>query len=170
MPISKGRTKVPTKASTTTSTRRSSPQSAGSSNIKPPHNVANTGLRKSRRQAHLEPSQQVPRTYAKLPQPPLNQDGVSFEEFFLRVDKISAAIDPAKQTPLVAMFVTGLVKREEQDTIVEELCKKGMSEVLGNGQVEMKCNWADLKNVLKTVGLIGTVAIEEEHLLENGKR
>jgi hypothetical protein len=93
--------------------------------------------------------------YAKLPHPPLNQESASFEDFFQRVDIISAAIDPAHQTPLAAMFITGLAEREDQDAIVGELSKKGLSTVLGNGQVEMKCDWEDLKKVLKTVGLVG---------------
>jgi hypothetical protein len=130
--------------------------------------VANTGLRKSRRQARQEPSPQAAKTYVKIPQQPLNQDGISFEEFFQSVDKISATIDPTNQTPLVAMFITGLAEREDQDAIVDELSKKGLSAILGNGQVEMKCDWEDLKKVLKTMGLVGSK--DKGGLAKRGKK
>lgn len=154
-PIPEAHTEAPIKPSTTPSTRRKPPQSTGNANTKPSYNVANTGLRKSQRHTRQEPSPQAPQTYAKLPQPPLNQDSASFEDFFQHVDKISSTIDPANQTPLAAMFITGLAEREDQDAIVEELSKKSLSTVLGNGQVEMKCNWNDLKKVLKAMRLVG---------------
>lgn len=86
----------------------------------------------------------------------------------MSVDKISTTIDPANNTPLVAMFVTGLAERDQQDAIVDELEKKGMSKVLGNGQVEIKCSWEDLKTVLKTVGLLTGVEKERSH--KKGKK
>lgn len=147
----------------TSITHPTAPQSTPTAKPKPAHNVANTGLRKSRRQARQEPSPQKPPTYAKLPDQPLNQDDMSFTDYFLLVDKISSTIDPANNTPLVAMFVTGLAEREQQDAIVDELEKKGMSKVLGNGQVEMKCNWEDFKVVLKTAGLLAGVEKERSH-------
>jgi hypothetical protein len=97
----------------------------------------------------------------------LNQEDVSFTEYFLMVDKISTTIDPANNTPLVAMFVTGLAERDQQDAIVDELEKKGMSKVLCDGQVEMKCNWEDFKTVLKTVGLLSGM---EERSHKKGKK
>lgn len=147
-------TAAPTKASIASPARPSSITSTSSAVVKPAHNVANTSLRKSRRQAHQEPSPQAPPTYAKLPEPPLNQGSVSFADYFRSADKISLTIGPVNQTPLVAMFITGLALRDQQDAIVDELENKGMSKVLGNGQVEMKCNWEGLKTVLKTVGLL----------------
>jgi hypothetical protein len=167
-PAPKVHTPAVTKASTTSLIHRTPPQSTASVNPKPAHNVANTGLRKSRRQARQEPSPQQPPIYAKLPDPPLNQDNVSFADYFQIVDKISATIDPANNTPLAAMFITGLSERDQQDAIVDELEKKGMSRVLGNGQVEMKCSWEDLKNVLKTAGLLAGVEKERSH--KKGKK
>ena len=161
-------TTAPTKASTTSLICRTSHQSTASDNPKPAHNVVNTGLRKSRRQARQEPSPQAPPTYAKLPDSTLNQEDVSFADYFTIVDKISPTIDPANTTPLVAMFITGLAERDQQDTIVDELEKTGMSKVLGDGQVEMKCSWEGLKMVLKTVGLLADVEKERPH--KKGKK
>jgi hypothetical protein len=167
-PAPKAHRAAPTKASTTSLIRRVSPQSTPIMDPKPAHNVANTGLRKSRRQARQEPSPQRPPIYAKLPDQPLNQNDISFADYFINVDKISTTIDPENNTPLVAIFVTGLAERDQQDAIVDELEKKGMSKVLGNGQVEMKCNWEDLKTVLKTVGLLTELEKERSH--KKGKK
>ena len=146
------------KTSTTSLIHRISPQ---------PIPSTNTGLRKSRRQARQEPSPQRPPTFVKLPDQPLNQEDASFAEYFLMADKISTTIDPANNTPLVAMFVTGLAERDQQDAIVDELEKKGMSKVLCDGQVEMKCNWEDFKTVLKAVGLLSGM---EERSHKKGKK
>jgi hypothetical protein len=52
------------------------------------------------------------------------------------------------------MFITGLAEREDQDAVVAELEKREMCQVRGDGQVEMKCSWEDLRAVLRTVGLL----------------
>ena len=167
-PAPKVHTTAPATISTTSLVRQTSLQSTASAKPKSAHNVANTGLRKSRRQARQEPSSQELPTWAKLPDPPLNQDDVSFADYFITVDKISLTIDPAYHIPLAAMFITGLAERDQQDAIVDELEKKGMSKILGNGQVEMKCKWEELKMVLKTVGLLASV--EKERSRKKGKK
>ncbi len=90
----------------------------------------------------------------------MSQDALSFADYLVAVDGISRAVDPAKDTALAAMFVTGLADRDQQDAIVDELEKRGMCTVLGGVQVEMKCGWEDLKSVLKTLGLCA--AVEKE--------
>jgi hypothetical protein len=84
----------------------------------------------------------------------LSQDDTSFINYFLAANVLSKTIDPAHHTPLAAMFITGIAERDHQDAVVDELEKKEMCQVLGDGQVEMKCSWEDLKIVLKTVGLL----------------
>lgn len=132
----------------------SSPENTTIFAPKPAHNTANAGLRKSRRQARQEPSPLAPRTYARLPDPPITQGSASLTNYFLAANAVCTSIDPAHQTSLAAMFITGLAEREDQDAVVGDLEKKEMCLVRGDGQVEMKCSWEDLKLVLKSVGLL----------------
>jgi hypothetical protein len=72
----------------------------------------------------------------------------------LRIDEISATIAPENQQKLAGLFIGGLASREEQDNIVDELSKKDMVRLYGDGEVEIKCDWKDMKMVLRSAGLL----------------
>lgn len=134
--------------------RRNSRPTTVSKSMKKSQNIANTGLRKSRRQANRDPSPIPPVTYAPLPEHPLEQDNMPLDVFVHRIDEICATIAPEQRRELAGMFITGLARREEQDAMVAVLSNKLMAKVYGDGRVEIYSEWKDMRRVLWRAGLI----------------
>ena len=122
--------------------------------MKKSQNIANTGLRKSRRQANRDPSPIPPVTYAPLPEYPLEQDNMPLDVFVHRIDEICANVAPEHRRELAGMFITGLARREEQDAMVAVLSNKLMARLYGDGRVEIYSEWKDMRRVLLEAGLI----------------
>lgn len=121
-------------------------------------NVANSGVRKSRRRQHKAPSSPISQ-HAKLPEPSIEQRRCSLATYIKRTHEIYLNLAPTHHNGLAAQFIAGMQNTDEQKRLVGALEERRLIEWTNEDDLVVRCKWLEIRDVLRTIGMGGLGAV-----------
>jgi hypothetical protein len=107
---------------------------------------------------HSTPASQL----AKLPR--LNQATGTLKNYLNKANTAFEALPNPKERKFeiefIAAFIKGMTDGDKREVLVEELQQQHQSRTKKDGKVEILCEWNDVVEVMKTVGLLTTGDVE----------